>query len=147
MAQAYDVRTFKLFADDEKLFSALSNGGIRVTEFTLYNLFVLTNMAPPESRCAHAASRTQSVGYELWRGQPELVERIRRYASGFSLEGDSERAALTFGMQAGTCSAGVLSAEDEFAAASLIHDSFDNAGLLRGGEDPRQVRAHAPASD
>jgi hypothetical protein len=143
LAQAYDVRTFQLFADDEKLFSALSNGGIRVTEFTLYNLFVLTNMATPESRCAHAASRTQSVGYELWRGQPELVERIRIYASRFSLEGDSERAALTFGMQAGTCSAGVLSAEDEFAAASLIHDSFDNAGLLRGGEDPRQVRAHA----
>ena len=144
LAQAYDVRTFQLFADDEKLFSALSNGGIRVTEFTLYNLFVLTNMATPESRCAHAASRTQSVGYELWRGQPELVERIRKYASRFSLEGDSERAALTFGMQAGTCSAGVLSAEDEFAAASLIHDSFDNAGLLRGGEDPRQVRALDP---
>ena len=140
----FEIRPFQLSSADEKLLYALSSyGENRITEFTLYNLFVLTKLAPAESRCAHAATRTMPWGYEIWRGQPEAVERIRQYAAHFSPGGEPDRAPLVFGMQSGTCSVGALSAEDQYAAASLVQGLMDNAGLLRGGEDPKQVREKA----
>mgnify|MGYP003310294894 CR=1 FL=1 len=57
----FEIRPFQLSSADEKLLYALSSyGENRITEFTLYNLFVLTKLAPAESRCAHAARGARS---------------------------------------------------------------------------------------
>ena len=58
----FEIRPFQLSSADEKLLYALSSyGENRITEFTLYNLFVLTKLAPAESRCAHAATRKSNT--------------------------------------------------------------------------------------
>lgn len=128
-----EYRNWRL--EDERLLRAFNE---QATEFTLYNIFAL-NLAEKQQQCSHAVTDGQeALGFEIWRGQG--IGDLQKYAAHFAPGGDRATAPLTFGAQKGALKEAVDAGHTSSSElANLIHRLFDNAGLLRGGEDPDQL--------